>query len=73
MIFKYKVKYWEEYESTEKTEEGLVYGKTYGKAANNLVEEYREDCIIDVYLSEIDADNNVLSKDEVIFAIGEDK
>lgn len=64
MFYKYKVTYWDGYNAKEETDEGLVYAKSYGKAATKVLDGYGEDCVIDIYLTELD-NLECISKEDI--------
>lgn len=68
MYFKYKVTFWCTWETTEKTDKGIIFGKDYGDAAMKLVDDYGKDCIIDIYLQELDV-GNAVCEDEILEAL----
>lgn len=70
MFYKYKVTYWGIHGTEESIDEGLVYAKNYGKAAMKVVDEYDENCIIDIYLTELD-NVNCINKDDIDFSFRE--
>lgn len=70
MFYKYKVTYWGIHGTEESIDEGLVYAKNYGKAAMKVVDEYGENCIIDIYLTELD-NVNCINKDDIDFSFRE--
>jgi hypothetical protein len=70
MFYKYKVTYWDIHDTEESIDEGLVYAKNYGKAAMKVVDEYGENCIIDIYLTELD-NVNCINKDDIDFSFRE--
>ena len=67
MFYTYKVKWYNSYSDEEKEEEGLVWGKNYGSAVNNVVEDYGKDEVISVYISSAysEADTKTISKQEI--------
>ena len=64
MYYKYKVDYYCEYTDEEISDEGLVYAKNYGDAAEKVVQSYGEDCVIGVYLYEIYNEGPCLSSED---------
>lgn len=64
MFYKYKVSYWDIHNTDEANDEGLVYAKSYGKAATKVLDDYGEDCIIDIYLTELD-NLECISKEDI--------
>jgi len=61
MLFKYKVKFWEDFE--DKNETGLVVGKTYVEACEKVVGYYGHDALIDITLEPWES---FLTFDEII-------
>lgn len=55
MFYKYKVSYWDIHNIEEASDEGLVYAKSYGKAATKVLDDYGENCVIDIYLMELES------------------
>ena len=55
MFYKYKVSYWDVQNTEEASDEGLVHAKSYGKAAMKVLDDYGENCVIDIYLMELDS------------------
>ena len=66
--FKYKVTWYNSYEDEEQTDTGIVAAKTYGEAANTVVEDYGEEYVVDIYLYDICSEGVCLSKDELDLA-----
>ena len=64
MYYLYKVTYWSTYDSKEKSARGFVHAKNYGKASMKVLREYGEDCVIDIYLQELDL-GNTIDTDEI--------
>lgn len=72
MFFKYRINWYNEFKDDEEEDTGLVWGNTYSKAMNHLIEDYGPGNIIDVYLREIilDADNiHSITKEEITHAL----
>ena len=55
MFYKYKVSYWDIHNNEEAHDEGLVHAKSYGKAATKVLDTYGENCVIDIYLMELES------------------
>lgn len=55
MFYKYKVSYWDIHNTEETNDEGLVYAKSYSKAATKVLDDYGENCVIDIYLMELES------------------
>lgn len=72
MYYKYKVGYYNSYEDEETYDEGIVFAKNYGQAANRVTEDYGSD-VFDIYLKEIylEGDGCCLNKEEIDFAFKE--
>jgi hypothetical protein len=70
MFYKYKVTYWDSHNSEEAFDEGLVYAKNYGKAAMKVVDDYGENCVVDIYLMELE-EMNCINKDDIDFSFRE--
>ena len=69
MFYKYKLNYYDSYKDEEMSDEGIVWGKSYGNAANKVVEDYDKDAVIDLYLQELLADGvNCINKEEIDYA-----
>ena len=68
MYYFYKVTYWCTYETKEKSARGLVRAKNYGKAAMKVLNDYGEDCVIDIYLQELDT-GCTIDEDEITEAL----
>ena len=69
MFYKYKLSYYDSYKNEECSDEGLVWGKSYGSAANKIAEDYDEASIIDIYLQGLLADGvNCINKEEIDYA-----
>ena len=71
MFYKYKVTYWDAHNTEEATDQGLVYAKNYGKAAMKVLDDYGENCVIDIYLMELE-EINCMNKDDIDFSFAED-
>lgn len=70
--FKYKINYWIDGYTEERTDEGIVAAQNYGQAAENLVKDYGEDHTDNIYLSEICNDGEYcISKDDIDCAFKE--
>lgn len=68
MICKYKVSYYDDYNDKELFDEGLVWGETYGKAADNVTADYGRD-IISLYLEDVEADDSFcINKEEINYS-----
>ena len=67
MYYKYKVTYWNCADTKEAYDEGLVHAKSYGKAATKVLNEYGENCVIDIYLMEIDT-MDCINKEDIDFS-----
>jgi hypothetical protein len=66
MFYKFKLSYYDEYRNDEFPDEGLVYGESYGDAANKVVEDYGKNNVVEMYLQEITIeDNKTITKDEI--------
>lgn len=70
MYYKYEVTYWDCANTEEAFDKGLVHAKNYGKAANKILDEYGENCVIDIYLKEIDT-MKCINKDDIDFSFRE--
>lgn len=64
-MYKYKVTFWDVVNTQEATDEGVVNASDYGAASLRLVKYYGADCIIDIYLYEIDSDEAVITLEEI--------
>lgn len=64
MFYKYKVSYWDVQNTEETSDEGLVYAKSYGKAATKVLNDYGENYVIDIYLMELD-NLECISKEDI--------
>lgn len=64
MFYKYKVSYWDIHNTDEASDEGLVYAKSYGKAATKVLDDYGEDNVFDIYLMELD-NLECISKEDI--------
>lgn len=71
MFYKYKVTYWDSHNFEEAFDEGLVYAKNYGKAAIKVVDDYGENCVVDIYLMELEEKINCINKDDIDFSFRE--
>jgi len=73
MFYKYKVTYFDSYKDEEDSEEGLVYAKDYGAAANAVINGYGKDEVIDIYLCEIysEGESPCISKHEIDYTFKE--
>ena len=74
MYYKYKVTYYNSYTDEEQLDEGLVYANSYSSAANNIVQDYGKDEVIDMYLYEIynEGEGTCLNKEEIDYAFKHD-
>ena len=70
MFYKYKVTYWDIHNTEEVEDEGLVNAKNYGKAAMKVLDDYGENCVIDIYLMELEP-MNCINKEDIDFSFGE--
>ena len=50
MLFKYKVKFLDDYENGSKIEQGLIVAKGFTDACRKAIQLYNEDTIIDITL-----------------------
>lgn len=64
MYYKYTVTFWDCSNTQESMDEGMVHAKNYGKAAMKVVDEYGENCVMDIYLKEIDS-LDCVTKEEI--------
>lgn len=64
MYYLYKVTYWSIEEGEEKTDKGIVYAKSYGKASMKVLEDYDASAVVDIYLQELDC-GNTINEDEI--------
>ena len=70
MFYKYKITYFDESKDEEVPFEGIVWGDSYGNAANRVVEDYGKDNLIDIYLYEIYIDGTYcIDKDELDYVL----
>ena len=53
-MYKFKVNFWDEMEQKMSTEQGLIGGKTYGDAAENVCDYYGRQNVNGIYLEELD-------------------
>lgn len=69
MYYKYKVIYYDNFKEDEMPDEGIVYGKSYGEAAQNVFDDYNyDDNIVSMFLEEIISDGKTcISKNEFSF------
>lgn len=74
MYYKYKVTYYSSYTDEEKSDEGLTWADSYGSAANNIIQDYGKDNVIDIYLYEIynEGEGTCVSKEEIDYAFKHD-
>lgn len=56
-MFKFKITWF--YDLEEMTIEGIVVGKTYTEAVANLVEDYGDNDIVDMYLFPIESTGTI--------------
>lgn len=57
MFYKYVVQYYNEYDDSEISDEGIVFAESFGKAAERVAEEYGE-CAFEVTISETTVEEN---------------
>lgn len=67
MYYKYKVIYYDNFKEDEMPDEGIVYGKNYGEAAQNVFDDYNDnDYIVSMFLEEVISDGNMcINKNDI--------
>lgn len=68
-MFKYKVNYWDEIESRNRDEVGLVAAKSWGKAVEKVREYYGSKNVSSITIEEWD---DIISAEEVINGLAEE-
>jgi hypothetical protein len=58
-MFEYRVNWYNEVANKRGYVRGLVHGATYNKALKNVINDYGEENIIDVYLQALEDDNTI--------------
>ena len=58
-MFEYRVNWHNELTNKNEYRRGLVYGTSYSDAIEKVVNDYGEDCIIDIYLQGLEDTNTI--------------
>ena len=58
-MFEYRVNWYNEVANKREYSRGLVHGATYNKALKNVINDYGEENIIDVYLQALEDENTI--------------
>lgn len=58
-MFEYRVTWYNEYDDKKEYSRGLVYGTSYSNAIERVIDDYGEDCIIDIYLYGLEDTNTI--------------
>ena len=74
MFYKYKVGWYDSYSDKEIYSEGIVFAREWSQAADHVVKSYGHDNVFDLYLKEIDTDEEdyCLSKEDIECTFKED-
>lgn len=65
-MFRYKVKFWDDVTNSENYDSGFVSGKTYGEAADKVVEYFGRNSIHNIELIEYDEVISDIEMKEII-------
>lgn len=65
-FYVYSVKYWNETFQGEETRTGIVCGKNYTSAVKKVVEDYGEEYVLSITITEITADNTLELDEDVV-------
>ena len=73
MFYKYKVNITNSYSYEEEMDEGIVVADSYADAADEILDSYGKDYLIDMYLYEIytEGDSHCLNKEDIEYAFKE--
>lgn len=69
MYYKYRLTYYSEYSHDESPDCGIVYGKNYSDAMKNIVKDYGEENISEIFINNLAFDGETtLSFEDIKFA-----